>query len=125
MGTGVRKLELARVVRQRNATESRRVEGRERRGKLEMARVVRQNHAAVHLMATRPELFARQGAVLANWRLMPCAERTDGPLAHRKDSPWQAASTSVASVASCSAIVHITPQRDPAPIPELQQLTLQ
>ncbi len=42
-----------------------------------MERVVEQmDHAALHLMATRPELFARQGTVVATWRLVGCVKRT-------------------------------------------------
>ena len=40
-----------------------------------MTRVVGQ-HAAIRLMAARSDLFARQGAVVATWRLVGCVKRT-------------------------------------------------
>jgi hypothetical protein len=46
--------------------------------KLEIQEVVDQkNHPALTLVAARPELFARQGAVVATWR--QCGSKTYGP----------------------------------------------
>ena len=75
----------SKVESRESRVESREPEtSEEGEGKLEMERVVRQqDHAAIRLIAARPDLFGRQGAVVATWRrgpqpgkLVGCVKRT-------------------------------------------------